>query len=266
MLILLTVLNRFLNAILQLNSDLVVPDDDDEGKDEYDAKDTVATDKDGENRWNEKMKDKLERMKRKKVRDMSITVTQKGGTGSTSSRQRRTMMSVDDRIRMSGQGRIREELKQKQGEIDFRTGDNDGKVDICVQALTATLAKPSRFSLNITIQQTEDELDKEKEKMDEAASNSGGTAGGGDTLEVNAVQREMSRLERDMQTLNNRIQTILSNADYNKDQEVSFHEQSVGMNRAATYWPMIQLAVLIFTGFTQANHIVKFMRSRHIGY
>ena len=241
----------------------MVSDEDDQGKSEFEATGSVVADKDGESKWNEKMKDKLERMKNKKVRDMSITVTQKGGTaGSTASRQRKTMMSVDDRIRMSGQGRVREELKQKKGEIDFRTGDNDGKVDICVQALSATLAKPTRFALNITIQQTEDELEKDKEKL-EAASGGGS---GGDTLEVNAVQREMSRLERDMQTLNNRIQTILSNADYNKDQEVTFHEQSVGMNRAATYWPIIQLAILLITGFTQANHIVNFMKSRHIGY
>jgi hypothetical protein len=221
-------------------------------------------------RWNQKMKEKLERMKTKKVRDMSITVTQKGGivAGALASRQRRTMMSVDDRIRMSGQGRVREELNEQSGEIDFRTGDTDGKVDIWVQRLSATNAKPSRFALNITVHQTEaGELDEEDAKKRRAEESSkAGSSTDGKVLEQNQVKTQISRLERDMQTLNNRIQTILSNADYNKDQEVSFHTQSVNMNRASTYWPIIQLIVIVITGFTQANHIVRFMRTRHIGY
>jgi hypothetical protein len=36
------------------------------------------------------------------------------------------------------------------------------------------------------------------------------------------------------------------------------------MNRASQYWPIIHLVVLLVTGFTQANHIIRFFKSRHI--
>jgi hypothetical protein len=208
-------------------------------------------------RWNQRMKDKLNRMKSKQLRDMSITVSQKGGTtGALASRQRRTQMSLDEGIKTSGTGRMREELTERQGTMDFSTGDTDGTVDICVQSISATMSSPSRFMLNVTVEQT---MDKEQqEAMDKLNS-------GVDPLETNEVKAQMSRLERDMQTLSNRVHTILSNADFNKDQEAAFHDQSVAMNRAATYWPIIRLVVLLVTGFTQANNIVRFMRSHHIG-
>jgi hypothetical protein len=88
---------------------------------------------------------------------------------------------------------------------------------------------------------------------------------GWDSLDANEISSKMSRLQRDLQTLQNRVKACLNNADFNKDQEAAFHEQSVSMNRAATYWPIIQLMVLLVTGFTQANHIVRYLKQHHIG-
>jgi hypothetical protein len=219
-------------------------------------------------RWNARMKQKLERMKTKRVKDMSITITQKGGTtGALASRQRMTQLSADDRTRTSGQGRIREELTENKGTIEFIMGEMDGEVDICVQSISALKMAPSRLGLFVTVDETESasedaeeahktkdrELEKEKDGEEVAF------------MDHKSIKQQMSRLERDLKTLNNRVQTILSNADVNKDQEKVFHEQSLAMNRASSYWPLIQLMVLLVTGFTQVNHIVKYMKSRHIG-
>ena len=209
-----------------------------------------------DSRWNQRMKEKLERMKGIRMRDTSITVTSKvGQSGILASRQRRQMMSADERIRMTGSGRIREELTERKGVIEFFTGDVDGLVDICVQSLSATQFSPVRFSLNVTIAQADEQ--KTERKMEDLQAS--------DVLDTNMVKAQMTRLDRDMQTLNTRIQSLLSNADFNKDQEMAFHDQSIAMNRAATYWPMIQVVVLLVTGFTQANHIVRFMKGHHIG-
>jgi hypothetical protein len=208
-------------------------------------------------RWNHRMKEKWNRMKSKIVQDMSITVTQKGGNTSVlASRQRQTKRSVDERVKMNATGRIREALTERQGTIEFLTGDTDGTVDICVQSINAEKSSPSRFMLNVTVEQTMDP--EQQEVMDRQNK-------GLDPLETNMVKVQMSRLERDMQTLSNRVSTILKNADVNKDQEVAFHDQSAAINRAATYWPIIRLTVLVVTGFTQANHIVRYMKTHHIG-
>ena len=96
-----------------------------------------AEDADGQDaEWNRRMKEKLERMKEKKMRDMSITVTQKAGlTGILSTRQRKQYGEESDKI--MGQGRVREELTKRQGTILFLTGEDDGTIDICVQSIVA---------------------------------------------------------------------------------------------------------------------------------
>jgi hypothetical protein len=242
-----------------------IPEKEDEGPDvkvlldEPGSKDILDGSAEGQeggnpmdSRWNNRMKEKLELMKSKKLRDMSITISQKTGDpgGLIGSRQRRTQLSMDERVKMNASGRIRQELTERQGTIEFLTGDTDGAVDICVQSISAHMSSPSRFVLNVTVEQT---MEPEEEED------------GADPLEANAVKLHMSRLERDIQNLGNRMSTILTNADTNKDQEVKFHAQSVAMNRAATYWPVIRLIVLVVTGVTQANQIVRYMKTHHIG-
>ena len=209
-------------------------------------------------RWNDRMKEKLSRIKSKKVRDMSITVSQKGGgdAGVLASRQRRTQMSLDEQVKMTATGRIREELTKQQGTIEFLTGATDGTVDICVQSISAHASSPARFMLNVTVEQT---MDPEEQEVMDRQNN------GVDPMETNEVKAQMGRLERDVAVLTNRASTILSNADVNKDQEVAFHDQSVAMNRAAAFWPIIRVIFLIVTGFAQANHIVRYMKTHHIG-
>jgi hypothetical protein len=211
-----------------------------------------------DSQWNRRMKERLEAMKSKKMRDMSITVTQKSGlSGALASRQRKIFNNKDGETATTttGQGRVREELVDRKGQIQFLTGEEDGTVEICVQSILASIKNPSRLSIKVSMAVVGG---KEEEEGQTTAKKSDG-------LDTSEISSKMSRLERDLQTLQNRVKACLNNADFNKDQEAAFHEQSVSMNRAATYWPMIQLMVLLVTGFTQANHIVRYLKTHHIG-
>jgi hypothetical protein len=202
--------------------------------------------------WNRRMKEKLDRMKEKKMRDMSITVTQKAGlSGALSSRQRKRYDGDEEKV--TGQGRVREELTKRQGTIEFLTGEEDGTVDICVQSIVANRNSPSRIALNVTMV-ADDEVEENEAIEPESAK-----------VDHEAAKTQMSRLERDLQTLNNRVRAILNNADFNKNQQGAFIDQSVSMHSAATYWPIIQVMIIIVTGITQSNHIIRYMRTHHIG-
>lgn len=226
--------------------------------------------------WNKRMKERLEKIKSKKLRDTSITVSQKGATASGSD----ASMDADQSSRYdpsglhisSGRGRIREELYERTGRIEFLTDDSGGKVEICVQSILASRHKPKRFHLRVDIKSSG------KDNYDEGFSNDeeDGTSANQRSLKDRKTKdpehlqhmeltTKMSRLERDLQTLQNRVKACLNNADYNKEQELTFHAQSVSMNKAAVYWPLIQLAVLVITGFTQANHIIRYLKMHHVG-
>ena len=143
-----------------------------------------------------------------------------------------------------GTGRIRREFNQKNGIITFDTGSMDGTVDICIQCLSASQASPARLSLNITQQLTEH----------------GATI----THDMSIVQAHLPRIQADLHGLDRKVQSIIANSDYAKDQEIQFHTGSIRMNSTSKYWPIIHVTVLFLAGFTQANHIVRFFKERHI--
>ena len=71
-------------------------------------------------------------------------------------------------------------------------------------------------------------------------------------------------MENTLSSLVSKTEMILRQADYAKQLEVEFHEQSIAMSKASQWWPMLQLSVLLITGFTQANHIIQFFKKHHI--
>jgi len=216
--------------------------------------------------WNKRMRERLERIRSKKLRDTSITVSQKGlDLLSITNSNQTTSYDEAGTLVTSGTGRVREELAQKQGRIEFLTGRDSGTVDICVQSVLATIKKPARFHLQVDMAASDNEYDDDDRYLDDDDSVKQKKEKDPDHLEHKELTTKMSRLERDLQTLHNRVKACVNNADYNKDQEALFHEQSISMNRASRYWPIIQLTVLLVTGFTQANHIVRYLKSHHIG-
>ena len=258
-------------------ADLVIPDGGmldatRKAQEEAEGKIEPKEGEDGEDsQWNKRMKERLERIKSKKLRDTSITVSQKGATvDSLSNSKQSTSYDESGALVISGEGRIREELVQKQGRVEFLTGKDSGTVEVCVQSILASSKKPARFHLRVDMVASDKEYDDDDQYLDDDFSVQAKKAKKEKTkdpehLEHKEVSTKLSRLERDLQTLQNRVKAMLNNADYNKDQEAVFHEQSISMNRASKYWPIIQLIVLLVTGFTQANHIVRYLKSHHIG-
>jgi len=213
--------------------------------------------------WNKRMKERMERIKSKKLRDTTISVSQKGASVKFIAKsEQTTTYDQDDNPIISGNGLVREELTHKKGRIEFMTGNDSGTVEICVQSIIASTKKPTRVHIKVDMLADDEEYNDDEYGGEYSEEQQ---AKDPDHLEHKELASKMSRLERDMKTLNNRVKAALNNADFNKDQETIFHEQSISMNRASKYWPIIQLIVLIITGFTQANHIVRYLKSHHIG-
>jgi len=68
----------------------------------------------------------------------------------------------------------------------------------------------------------------------------------------------------EMKLITNGMKTILSEADFSKEREAVFHQNTESMHAASIFWPIVQTCVLIMTGFTQARHIVTFFQQRRI--
>jgi len=147
--------------------------------------------------------------------------------------------------------RVVQDLETKKGVIEYIT-QYDGEVSICVQSLAASSISPTPISLRVSESpavvstpppEKNTELDSESQKN---------------------AKDHFSKMEQTLSGLISKTDMILRQADYAKELEVEFHEQSIAMNTASQWWPIVQLCVLLVTGFTQANHMVQFFRKHHI--
>ena len=158
------------------------------------------------------------------------------------------------------QERIVKDLDSKKGSIDYIT-KQDGQVNICVQSMTASAKTPTPISLRvIEMPAGEDSADSpspEKIAADAALEQL-------DSQSQQKAKEHFSQMEKTLKNLISKTDMILRQADYAKELEVEFHEQSIAMNKASQWWPIVQLCVLLVTGFTQANHMVAFFRKHHI--
>jgi hypothetical protein len=78
------------------------------------------------------------------------------------------------------------------------------------------------------------------------------------------ADHHLTHMEVEMKHLKESMKSILAEADMAKDRETQFHRQTLSMHQAALWWPIVQLCVLVVTGFTQANHVVRFFQKRRI--
>eukprot|EP00978_Attheya_sp_CCMP212_P020196 scaffold57525_cov63-Attheya_sp.AAC.3 len=146
-----------------------------------------------------------------------------------------------ERLKMAGVETV--QLVEKQGSISYDV-PMDGEVDVCIRASPASREHPMRFGIEIT---------------SEVMMNDDG-----DPKNNNAGNKHFSNMEHTTRRLESILARILSEADYAKEREVVFHNQSIAMNAASMWWPILQLCVLLVTGFTQVSHMVRFFKTRHI--
>lgn len=198
----------------------------------------------------ERNKAKMDQMRRlgRRVSDVGIVVTQKGETADM---DRERYRRRHERGRGSpGTEQLRQDLAEKEGTLAFDTSV-DGTVEICGQSYAATAMKPSRIAFYVAEAPGgyADEDKKKDEKERERAQ----------------AERNMNRMEAEVHGLTRKVEQILNQADFTQDVMSSFHDQSLAMNKASQWWPMLQVAMLLVTGFTQAHHVVRFFKSHHIG-
>ena len=118
----------------------------------------------------------------------------------------------------------------------------NGGVEICVQSLSASHARPSLLHLSVTEDLTE-KREQEREQSD---------------------TRHMSHLEKTVRGLIRRVTMIQKTAIQTKDQEYQFHQTTLQMNRAIKVWPVVHCIMLAVTGLFMAKHISTYLKGHHI--
>jgi len=122
------------------------------------------------------------------------------------------------------------------GHIDYTT-DNDGYYCICLVSENTT---PSRVKLTVIYGYDSDYYEKlaKEEKFDDI------------NLEVHI--------------LNDQMDFILREADFQKHKEVDFHARTESLNGGSMWWPVMQVGILIVTGIFQAHHLKNFFKSNNL--
>ena len=62
-------------------------------------------------------------------------------------------------------------------------------------------------------------------------------------------------VNRNLQVLNDMIDLIMTEADYQKTRELDHHEDTLAMNSSAVWWPVCQILMLIGIGIGQMRHL-----------
>lgn len=138
------------------------------------------------------------------------------------------------------------ELTEKKGSV-MHTTQTSGDVQVCVKASAATSQTPMLFGIRV---EKEDEVHAH-EDLSKAVN-------------LNPTDHHLTHMEVEMKHLVVSMKNILSEADFSKDREMAFHEKTMSMHAASMWWPIVQLSVLLLTGFTQVNHMVRFFQQRRI--
>lgn len=138
------------------------------------------------------------------------------------------------------------ELSSTIGSVEHTT-ILSGEVQVCFRPSGASSIHPMRFGLQVD---KEDEVHAHEDL--------------GNTFNLTATDHHLTHMEVEMKHLVVSMKNILHEADYGKDREMAFHEKTLSMHAASMWWPIVQLSVLMLTGFTQVNHMVRFFQRRRI--
>jgi len=78
------------------------------------------------------------------------------------------------------------------------------------------------------------------------------------------LKEHLSHMEQEMGRIKSSLSTVMNMAHHLREKDHEMHEKFVALHATTFYWPLVQLCVLIGTGFTQASHIVSFFKKRRI--
>lgn len=156
------------------------------------------------------------------------------------------------------ENKMRQDLIQTEGVVSYK-GVGEGKVHICVridEIPGKKYIKPALIAFRV------------KESGDLALEDESTTAAvlqsPEDVQAQSAAKQHMSEMERILNKMIRDANLLLKSADLIKNDEAEFHKQSVEMNSACRWWPMMHIIVLLVMGFTQANHVLQFFKGKHM--
>lgn len=152
------------------------------------------------------------------------------------------------RMKRTKDNHLVESIDDLEGTVSY-AAKGSGVIHVCVSILELPGRKYPRPTL-LGLRITENTDVKEKAVQDEK-----------DKVDTKKHLSEMERILTDMIRQTN---YLLKNADGIKSDEMAFHQKSIEMNSASRWWPMMHVVVLLVTGFTQANHVIKFFKTMHI--
>jgi len=157
----------------------------------------------------------------------------------------------DSDMNQDGRNVLVQEVKEIQGKLRYQ-GRGEGELNICVKIAEIPgkkYMKPALVAFRVAetggLDEPEEEFHIDKKGQE-------------------AAKTHLSDMERILGKMIKDASLLLKNADMIKNEESEFHKQSLEMNAASRWWPMLHVLVLLATGFTQANHVIKFFKSRHI--
>uniref|UniRef100_A0A7S4T0W7 GOLD domain-containing protein n=1 Tax=Ditylum brightwellii TaxID=49249 RepID=A0A7S4T0W7_9STRA len=131
-------------------------------------------------------------------------------------------------------------LVDKKGSITHQT-PIAGDLTVCVRASMASARNPMRFGLRTSIEEDDEEV-YQQEKID----------------------HHMGQMEVAIMHMQDEMAIILGEADFMKDKDSKYHQDAEMMSEATIWWPVVQVAVLLLTGFTWAAHMGNFFRRKHL--
>lgn len=140
---------------------------------------------------------------------------------------------------------LRREIESPRGSFDFTNESDFYELLVCAHAPMATRKSPRRIAF--TIKEYEPRFDEMAVEVD-----------------AQSVHEHLTKMEVAVQRLSRTAEMVIATSERNKESEQEYHNQSIDMNLAAKWWPIVQVLVLLGTGFTQANYMVHFFKSRHI--
>ena len=127
----------------------------------------------------------------------------------------------------------------------------DGTAKVCIRATDSDKGNnySAVFGLRITTSDEEPELFRQMEK---------------DSPPTTDLDGHLSHVEMELKRITMALEAVLKEANHNQEQDTKFHKQTLAMHSAITFWPILQVCVLLMTGFTQTSHIIHFFKSRRI--
>jgi emp24/gp25L/p24 family/GOLD len=139
-------------------------------------------------------------------------------------------------------------LEANEGYI-LHTFEMNGIASVCAQSKKASPRFPLALGLRIESSEEVPSLILESKKASESPAD---------------VDAHLTHMETELIRITGAMTQLLKEADLNRIQDERFHAQTLEMVKATTFWPIVQVCVLLMTGFTQASHIVQFFKRRRI--